>query len=228
MRLARDGLVTFDSNDGLRGVVRQIIGGRGGKVYIVMIDESVYELDGQRFRGARPHYPRHAGAPTWGSWHLPDPKGGWWVPTNAGLCRYDAGDRVEDFGRARASFCYTTSDGLPSNDIALALFDSRGALWIGTRATIGPVVARKNPSARTFAALDIVGLSEVSTPVALVEDTTGQDLDRLPRWRGGPVSGHPVRGRARHLVGLRHARGSRRPAVDWDHDGASPGGRPPR
>ncbi|HQU85271.1 MAG TPA: two-component regulator propeller domain-containing protein [Pyrinomonadaceae bacterium] len=105
---------------------------------------------------------------SWG-WHYIDVlsnTGEWWLPTNDGLFRYPKVENYQNLANTPPKKIYTTTDGLPGNEIFNVFKDSRGDIWF-------TVIGAKNALIRWDSANDTIN------------PTT--DTDNLP-LNNGPLS----------------------------------------
>src|ERR1700687_3158364 len=155
MKLARNGFVTYDEQDGLFDVAA-IFDDRSGSVCFkgnVLGNErtSVFEgaklslldpippdlhqrfgcFDGQRFNWFKPEALSFSGWVMEGV-TLQGRKGEWWVGSGEGLYRFPATNHFGQIKTARPLVIYTPKDGLASHQVFRLFEDSSENLWIST------------------------------------------------------------------------------------------------
>jgi ligand-binding sensor domain-containing protein/signal transduction histidine kinase len=150
-KLARHGFTRYDESDGL--VLRQ---GR------------LHRFDGRRFIEVKPKFD----VPAIIRSVLQDRRGAIWLSTDVGLYRFDARPSLVDLSGARPSARYAVTEGLPSDDVSLAFEDSRGDIWIGTKAPTTVTLVRRETNALDVFSTDH-GLPAVAMPVSVAEDGGG-------------------------------------------------------
>ena len=174
MKLAREGFVAYGRSDGLSGgVVRSILEDVDGLVHVVTDDLRVHRFEGAHFTAVRPNVPRPVEAAR--LWHtaLQDRQGGWWITTGAGLFRFPHVNRLEALASAQPVARYTVVNGLPIHDVRRAFEDSRGDLWLRTRAAT--TLVRWNRLTGTFHGFsESDGLRASLVVNAIAEDRSGQ------------------------------------------------------
>ena len=100
--------------------------------------------------------------------------GDWWVGTGEGLYRFPAADHLSAVKTARPLNVYTTKDGLASQQAFRLFEDSRGNMWISTRAQTGVGLARWESASER-----VLDLSHSPELASLKDDETrsfGEDL----------------------------------------------------
>jgi ligand-binding sensor domain-containing protein/signal transduction histidine kinase len=177
MKVARNGLVSFDQADGLSGDwVVSIFEDRDGAFHVVTRDRSINRLQGARFVAVRPPVPLDVDTAPLGRGQLVlrDSHGDWWLRSMQGLYRYAAVDRLERLLSAPTAHL-TRRDGLPADHVSRVFEDGRGDVWIGTMAgPDGQVLSRWD---RASGRLQPFPLPERrpawSAPFAFAEDRGG-------------------------------------------------------
>jgi ligand-binding sensor domain-containing protein/signal transduction histidine kinase len=149
LRVSATGFVTYDERDGLpASQVAALAMTPGGDLVVTTSARpglSAYRLEKDRFQryelGDDSVFP--AG---WLPWHqvlAADSHGSWWTGSKHGLLRFLAPNHSG--GPARLRSVLTTADGVPADDVAHVLEDSRGNIWF----SILPIVAYPAPGFRT-------------------------------------------------------------------------------
>jgi len=135
VKIARNGLITFTTDDGLgRVFIRSIFEAQTGEFCVVNRTPIINRFDGKQFMPVKINLPNDSGSLSWNRFEVPfqDHTGEWWIPTGKALYRFSKVARLEYLSRARPKAVYTMSDGLPSLDMSCLFEDSRGDIWIGT------------------------------------------------------------------------------------------------
>jgi ligand-binding sensor domain-containing protein/two-component sensor histidine kinase len=141
MRIARQGFTSYTQMDGLTDTrIASIFVDQVGELCtqttsaLLVRGWSLDCFDGKRFSANRPRYPTSIQYFGWG-WSqtvLHDHTGEWWISTGQGLCRFGRAERAAKLAGNAAVAVYTTSNGLPGNDIFRLFEDSRGDIWVST------------------------------------------------------------------------------------------------
>lgn len=191
MRLARSGMVTFDTADGLGGnsIVSIMTGKSDGQTYFVSGFRriTISRFDGGSLHAVVPRVERKGKPISYMGWAythtvVQDSTGDWWIPTGEGLCRFSQVHRFEELGARPPSVVYTIRDGLPGNDIFRVFEDSRGTVWVSTVDV--PGLSRWDQHTRKFVrAGEEEGFVTPNQPAAFVEDSAG-DLWVGMYWKG--------------------------------------------
>ncbi len=144
LRLAADGLTSFDRSDGrLYPSVESFAEAPGGELVALGAGQLLYLFEGGRFIPLTPWFPPDT-AVGWGTQQrmLFDHTGALWLGTRTGLMRWDvAGDPRKISGRA-PDRVYTGRDGLAADAIMRVFEDSRGDLWIAPDSGPHPSLCR--------------------------------------------------------------------------------------
>jgi len=176
MRLAADGFVTYDEQDGLGGDrVASILETRQGELWVVSTNTVISKLEQGRFTAAPLTLPKGVSYWGWG-WYqvtLQDHTGDWWIPSFGGLVRYASLTSPEQVTRARPTAIYTTRDGLPDNSIFRLFEDSRGDIWISTLGDPKAVLTRWERATGTFRRYSPADGIPEAAPTAFCEDGSG-------------------------------------------------------
>ena len=173
MKLARNGFVTYDDQDGL-DYVSAIFADRSGNVCFkgnVLGNKrtSVFEgakldlldpnppnfhqrfgcFDGQRFNWFKPNALSNFG------WVMEEVtlqarNGEWWVGSGEGLYRFPASDTLAPIKTARPLAVYKTKDGLASLQVFRLFADSRDNVWISTTSSSTNGLARWDRASETI------------------------------------------------------------------------------
>jgi ligand-binding sensor domain-containing protein/two-component sensor histidine kinase len=146
MKITQSNFSTFTAADGLppelnapssvqvssifqdrSGALCVATGGNGRKPFLS-------RLEGEKFKSIFPNLPPQVASIGWGTHQiaLQDHTGDWWIATTKGLVRFAPPARFEQLAHARAKAIYTTSDGLPTDEIFRIFEDSRGDIWVAT------------------------------------------------------------------------------------------------
>jgi len=146
MKITQSNFSTFTAADGLPPVskapssvrVSSIFQDRSGVLYVTTGGERrepfLSRLDGERFKSIFPNLPAQVASIGWGTHQiaLQDHADDWWIATTKGLVRFAPPARFEQLGHARVKAIYTTSDGLPTDEVFRIFEDSHGDIWVAT------------------------------------------------------------------------------------------------
>ncbi|MEZ5313449.1 MAG: two-component regulator propeller domain-containing protein [Thermoanaerobaculia bacterium] len=178
LRLARAGLVTFDTPDGLGHTsVTSIFEARDGSLHASgQIGGWINRFDGGRFVAARPRVaPAVAERLRRTATQVRQRRdGSWWMATREGLYRYPPTDRIEELERRDPVRRFGPEEGLPSARVHSTFEDSRGRLWVVTaRSPLGTLslLLPGEERFRTFGEADGVPVDDV--PTAFLEAPEG-------------------------------------------------------
>jgi signal transduction histidine kinase/ligand-binding sensor domain-containing protein len=135
VKMARRGFVGYGPEDGFQETrVTSIFEEPDGALLLTGADWRIHRYDGQRFTSVRPNLPPDIVHSSWRLAYVPirDRAGGWWVPSQAGLLRFDPVARLADLATARPRAVYKTGSGLPGNDVRSVFEDTAGDMWVVT------------------------------------------------------------------------------------------------
>lgn len=201
MKLARDGFITYDVQDGLyevNAVFKDRTGGiclrgwvlgdhgksvfEGAKLDLLHSNMSEHVMRFGRFNGQD------------FTWFLPDAlkkidpgwvgenvtlqtrNGEWWIGTAVGLYRFPAADNFEQLRTARPISIYTTKDALAALQVYRLFEDSRGDVWVSTISSPKNGLARWDRASNVMRSLaNTTGLPSLKDdlPRSLGEDRAG-------------------------------------------------------
>jgi len=130
-------------------------------------------LEGKKFKSIFPNLPAQVADIGWGTQQidLQDRTGDWWIATTKGLVRFALPAHFEQLAHAQVKAIYTTSDGLPTDEVFRIFEDSRGDIWV---ATVGHGLVRWDRRTESFqrdAGLVVPGFGEFVS--AFAEDRAG-------------------------------------------------------
>jgi len=133
-RLNRRGLTTYRADDGLKTLSISVIDETSeGNLFAASPDFFVSQFDGKKFHTVRPPVLSRAYA-LWSSNPVfLDSHSQWWFLTHAKLLRF-AGNDLRLLANARPIAEYDMRNGLKGNEMFHMFEDSRGDLWLATRA----------------------------------------------------------------------------------------------
>jgi signal transduction histidine kinase/ligand-binding sensor domain-containing protein len=191
LRIARHGFVTYTEADGLADRrIGAIFESRSGELCVMTANRVLNVFDGQRFRAIRMGRPDGVGGVH--AQGLQDQTGDWWVSAGDRLMRFPAVSPLERLSDAAPTAIYSSRDGLPPEGEPWRLFeDSRGDLWVATRARTQEMVSRWDRRTGVFQRYsDRDGLPTASTVTSFAEDRAGNVWvgfwdGGLARFRGG-------------------------------------------
>lgn len=201
MKLARDGFITYDVQDGLEQVNAVFKDSAGGICFRgwVLSDRGKSVFEGAKLDLLHSNLSEHV--MRFGHfngqdfvWFLPDAlkkpylgwvgegltlqarNGEWWIGTGTGLYRFPAADNFTQLRTARPISVYSTKDALATRQVFRLFEDSRGDVWV---ATISPAInglARWDRASNTMRDMaNAPGLPSLKDdlPRSLGEDRTG-------------------------------------------------------
>ena len=199
MKLARNGFVTYDEQDGLVYVTAifeertgsvcfkgNVLGNERTSVFegakLDLLDSNPPNLysrfgcfDGQRFNWFQPKTPFFFGWVMEGV-TLQARNGEWWVGSGQGLFRFPATDHFAQIKTASPLAVYTTKDGLAAQQVFRLFDDSRDNIWISTISPSTNGLARWERSSETMRDLaNLPGLPSLkdNLPRSFGEDRAG-------------------------------------------------------
>jgi streptogramin lyase/anti-sigma regulatory factor (Ser/Thr protein kinase) len=183
MRLAADGLVSFDEQDGLGSrAAGSILRESDGTLLVATSNFYINRYDGQRFHAIRLRMPDNAGDDR--RRIVRDHRGEWWTVATSGVFRFAAMRRLDDLARAAPVASYSKRSGLAGDDCMRLLEDSRGDVWFGYRLPGRQVLTRWERASNTFHHYsDTDGLPAFAPVRAIVEDRSGAVW--IAFWEGG-------------------------------------------
>ena len=200
MKLARNGFVTYDRQDGLwwAGAVFQdrtgaicfrgeVLGDQrtsvfeGAKVDVLNPNQAIRHMrlgrfDGEHFSWFKPNAIVDFGWVLEGV-TLQTKDSEWWVGTNAGLYRFAASNDLRDIKNAQPLAVYTVEDGLASPQVFRLFEDSQRNIWISTINPERNGLAIWEPSAgKVHDLANVAGLPSLKDDLArsFAEDRNGQ------------------------------------------------------
>ncbi len=157
MKLAHNGFITYDAQDGLLAVNAIFSDEEGGICFRARVNgdgtTSVFEgakldllhptgeqvmrlgrFDGQTFNWFLPEVLKRKIDYGWvgEGITLQSQAGEWWIGTGAGLCRFARADALTQIKGAAPKKIYTVKDGLGGAQVYRLFEDSRGDIWIST------------------------------------------------------------------------------------------------
>jgi ligand-binding sensor domain-containing protein/two-component sensor histidine kinase len=209
-KLVRYGFTSYDEADGLAagpvvGVVESSIGELS-----VLTPGRLHRFDGRHFSELKPLL---EGPVTIRSL-LRDRRNETWVSTDRGLYRFGASTTLANLAHVRPAARYAAPEGLPTGDVMVAFEDSRGDIWIGSKAPTTIAVLRR-ASNQIQVVSQGSGLPALTIPSVFGEDRAGNI------WIGFREGGL-VRYRDGHLEHFSESRGFPRGevlALFFDHLG---------
>ena len=176
-RLNRRGLTTYGADDGLKTLSISVIDETSdGNLFAASPDFFVSQFDGKKFHTVRPPVLSSAYA-LWSSNPVfLDSHNQWWFLTQAKLLRFGASN-VQSLANARPIAEYDMRNGLKGNEMFHMFEDSRGDLWLATRAVDADNFGlskwtRAKDSFHTFS--DRENFPKRKSVSAFAEDTEGQ------------------------------------------------------
>ncbi len=174
MKLTTDGLVSYGVKDGLgHPRIRTFLEHPGGGIFAVSDDWMVNRFDGTRFSAVRPQVPAGATLTYYSRGAFLDRTGRWWLLTDHGLHRLGPAATIEQAVRQRADAIYGTGTGLPNDNVVRLFEDSRGDIWIATRAGSPSNLSRWERRTDTIHVFRDGFGAEHQFPTAFVEDRQG-------------------------------------------------------
>lgn len=175
VRWMSGGFTSFVEND-IPGLTEplSLLEAPGGELLAVDDAWNVRWFHKGDFRTVRLNLPVKPGPPFWGSQGaLLDRSGDFWVPTRVGLYRFSGIRGIAELQTSRPAL-YRSRDGLPEDGVWRVFEDSKGRLWIGTRASTGSGLVsweRATGSFHTYSSSE--GMESARGPAAFCEDRSG-------------------------------------------------------
>jgi signal transduction histidine kinase/ligand-binding sensor domain-containing protein len=152
VRLARDGLVSYDVTDGLASLLVYDFVHDGDQLYPVALDDNghnVHRREGNRYVAVHPPRPAGCGGWGWGSKHTVvlarDRR--WWWTTGDGIARYPAVARIDDLATTPGEKLVAPT----GVDLLRVYEDRRGDVWFSTGTPTG--VSRWDRASDTIVAM---------------------------------------------------------------------------
>jgi ligand-binding sensor domain-containing protein/two-component sensor histidine kinase len=178
MKLARSSFTSYTEADGLAAAGSDaIFEDRDGELIVISSGGKhlINRFDGRRFTSVSPDFPKQITNFGWGynQVTLQDRAGEWWVPTGQGLLRFPAVPRVAQLAHTRPKSFYTTTEGLPFNDVFRLYEDTRGDIWISTVSGEPRTLSRwerKTQTLHTFSESEGLMSLKLGPPDAFAED----------------------------------------------------------
>ncbi len=151
LKVAQNGPTSYGTAEGLgHAWIASVSENYAGTLYVVSGELMISQFNGQRFTFVRPDLPARLTAVMPARVALQDRVGEWWVATAEGLFRFPRVERLEQLAHTQPKRVYTTGDGLPFNKVVRLCEDSRGDLWLATRASGQPALTRWDRATGTF------------------------------------------------------------------------------
>jgi ligand-binding sensor domain-containing protein/two-component sensor histidine kinase len=181
MKLVRSGFTSYTRADGMAAEgVDAVLENRAGELCVIssLGRHLINRFDGRRFTFVSVDLPKQITKFGWGYNQITfqDRSGDWWVPTSQGLCRFPRVARIEQLATTPPKKVYTTSDGLPFDEVFRLYEDSRGDIWISTVSPGGNGLSRWRRDAetiQTFSDSDGLESLRVHGADAFCEDAAG-------------------------------------------------------
>ncbi len=184
MRLVPRGFRTYNGEDALQSTrVVSVLADRGGRACVYTAGKTSTDartdtnrllqcFDGTRFHAVTPRLPAgtHFGW-GWSQVTFQDSRGGWWIPTFEGLYRFPAAEFTTLATAVPRR--YTTTDGLPSNEIFRVFEDSRGDVWMSLSDSTRCLARWKRASDSIVVYGPSDGLPAGDSPISFAEDGSG-------------------------------------------------------
>ena len=175
-RVARDGLTTYNVDDGLdHALIRTIFETRAGQLCAISRGPRINVFDGQRFHAVAPKRRGTAAetrSPTYAV-AIHDRAGEWWVPFGDALFRFPAVANPASLATTPPSAVYEMPASPASRGIWRIFEDSRGDIWIGRRAPAREVIARLERASGTLRHYSAVDGLAPNVAQTFAEDRAG-------------------------------------------------------
>ena len=175
-RISAQGLTSYTEADGLQDPqVHSIYEGRDGKLYVVNGAWYVSRLDDRRFSTVRPNIPPDAKLVWTSNIALLDHVGAWWLLSSDGLYRFGELSDFRELAHSQAFTVNARTAGFGRDGLYCLFEDSRGDVWISTRASdpsqnVLMRWQRSTSSYHTYSELDGMPLKSASS---FAEDRAG-------------------------------------------------------
>jgi len=179
VRVSHDAAVTFDVNDGFRGLRPfQIAESRGGKVFVLTQDDDGRFLnvsEGDRFTAIPVPLPPSIHYAGWG-WNqtlLQGRDGDWWLATGEGLVHLPPESEPAQLN-GRGARIFTHRDGLPGDQVFRVFEDVRGDVWFSLLGVDGRALARRTRDDGRFVTFGPADGVPAEPPTAFAESPAGR------------------------------------------------------
>ena len=165
MKLARDGITTYDGNDGpsrinaigINAIFQDPSGALGfrGVIFVGPSNQGLIrygQFDGRRFEWFTPTVVVTEGDLGWVAEHvtLQTRSGEWWLGSGVGIFRFPRTKKFADLKSARPLAHYSTGDGLASAQIFRLYEDPHGNVWASSIDSAANGLARWNVETKTW------------------------------------------------------------------------------
>ena len=192
-QMSRNGFVSYGQDDGISQTaeISSIFANRDGEIFLTVQPNKLLHLAANgKFENilSDDETPR-----SWG-WNFLDFEahdGEWWIPTKAGLKRFQKLKDFRDLAHTAPKRIYKKSDGLWTDEVYAIFEDSRGDVWI-TVSTGGSETLsrwdRKTDKIYSYSAAD--GLPDQNGAISFAEDShgsiwLGHYFGKIARWHNG-------------------------------------------
>jgi ligand-binding sensor domain-containing protein/signal transduction histidine kinase len=175
MRLALNGLVTFNQADGLNHTeIHNLIATPAGEVFAADATFSINRFSNSRFMAIHPQVPidRQVGWLRQGAFL--DRDGGWWILTPGGLYGYGRLEQVEQMQYRAPEMVFTEQQGLSSNDIFRLFKDSQENIWVSIGTPSHQLMRFDLKTGRFQAYNEGDGMPAKNSAAAFAEDSAGR------------------------------------------------------
>ena len=166
LKLTRNGFVGFFTHDGLIHTwIGSIFEQGANNFYVLSGNDFINQFDGRGFSAVRLRIRGYSSGLFRAG--LQDHLGAWWIATPNGLSRFSNINQLSDLNRKRPQI-YTDRDGLAAGQVTGLFEDSRGDMWVFSRAngaaTMKAGVALEMPKACQPSAAS-TALSKIETEI---------------------------------------------------------------